>query len=97
MSVNSMTEIPRDAGLEGIEAIQFEQRIPGHIVLKIAAPHGLSAAASSRFARRIEDKTQGGCSVEVMQVDRIERTARGKSQMLVQHLNTRHYFGAPLH
>jgi phenylacetate-CoA ligase len=97
MSVNSMTEIPRDAGLEGIEAIQFEQRIPGHIVLKIAAPHGLPAAASFRFARRIEDKTQGGCSVEVMQVDRIDRTARGKSQMLVQHLNTRHYFGAPLH
>jgi phenylacetate-CoA ligase len=96
MSVNSMTEIPRDAGLEGIEAIQFEQRIPGHVVLRIAAPHGLSAAASFRFARRIEGKTHGGCTVEVMQVDRIVRTARGKSQMLIQHLDTRHYFEASL-
>jgi phenylacetate-CoA ligase len=96
ISVNSMTEIPRDAGLESIEAIQFEQRVPGHVVLRIAAPLGLAAAASFRFARRIEDKTQGGCSIEVMQVDRIARTPRGKSQMLIQHLDTRHYFGASL-
>jgi phenylacetate-CoA ligase len=94
ISVNSMTEIPRDAGLESIEAIQFEQRIPGHVVLRIAAPLGLAAAASFGFARRIEDKTQGGCSIEVMQVDRIARTPRGKAQMLIQHLDTRHYFGA---
>jgi phenylacetate-CoA ligase len=97
MSVNSMTEIPRDEALAGIEAIQFEQRIPGHILLRIAAPHGLSAAASFRFARRIEGKTQGGCSVEVVQVDCIPRTARGKSQMLIQHLDTRHYFASALH
>jgi phenylacetate-CoA ligase len=96
ISVNSLTEIPRDAALEGIEAIQFEQRVPGHVVLRIAAPHGLSTAASFRFARRIEGKTHGGCSVEVMQVDRIDRTARGKAQMLIQHLDTRHYFGASL-
>lgn len=96
MSVNSMTEIPRDVALEGIEAIQFEQRVPGHVVLRIAAPHGLSAAASFRFAQRIEGKTDGGCSVEVMRVDRIARTARGKAQMLIQHLDTRHYFGSPL-
>jgi phenylacetate-CoA ligase len=97
ISVNSMTEIPRDEALAGIEAIQFEQRIPGHILLRIAAPHGLSAAASFRFARRIEGKTQGGCSVEVVQVDCIPRTARGKSQMLIQHLDTRHYFASALH
>jgi hypothetical protein len=96
MSVNSMTEVPRDAGLEGIEAIQFEQRIPGHVVLRIAAPNGLSAAASFRFARRVEGKTHGGCTVEVMQVDRIARTRRGKSQMLIQHLDTRQYFDVSL-
>jgi phenylacetate-CoA ligase len=94
ISVNSMTEIPRDAELEGIEAIQFEQHVPGHLLLRIATPRALPPAVSARFAQRIERKAQGGCTVEVMQVGRIARTARGKFQMLIQHLDIRHYFGA---
>jgi phenylacetate-CoA ligase len=94
VSVNSLTEIPRDPGLEGMEAIQFEQRIPGRIVARVAAPPGIREAALQRFAHALEGKTQHGCEVEVMRVDRIARTARGKLRMLIQHLDTRGYFGA---
>jgi hypothetical protein len=41
-------------------------------------------------------KTQGGCDVQVAQVDRIARTPRGKARMLIQHLDIRKYFGAPI-
>jgi len=34
--------------------------------------------------------------VKVVQVDSIPRTARGKARMLVQHLDIRRYFGAPV-
>ncbi|MDB5794244.1 MAG: hypothetical protein JWR25_623 [Noviherbaspirillum sp.] len=94
MSVNSLTEIPRDPELEGIEAIQFEQRIPGRIVARIAAPRSLCEAALRRFAQNLERKTHNGCEVEAVRVDRIARTARGKLRMLIQHLDTGHYFGA---
>ena len=41
-------------------------------------------------------KTQGGCDVEVVQVESIARTPRGKARMLIQNLDIRRYFGAAL-
>jgi hypothetical protein len=46
------------------------------------------------MARAVSAKMQGGCDVEVVQVERIARTPRGKSRMLVQNLDIRRYFGA---
>jgi phenylacetate-CoA ligase len=47
-----------------------------------------------RIAAAIREKTQGGCEAKVVQVERIECTARGKLRMLIQHLDISRYFGA---
>jgi len=80
--------------LEPAEAIQYEQQEPGRLQLKVVAEKPLGDAALERIARAVERKTQGGCTVAAVQVPRIDRTARGKARMIVQHLDVRRYFGA---
>lgn len=77
------------------DAIQYEQRHAGKVVLKLVAGAPLCAAARESIARAVALKTQGGCDVEVAQVEAIARTPRGKSPMLIQHLDIRRHFGAP--
>jgi phenylacetate-CoA ligase len=77
-----------------VEAIQYEQQQPGHVVLRVAAEAPLDARTLASIAAAVERKTQGGCDVEVVQVERIARTSRGKARMLVQHLDIRRYFGS---
>ena len=76
------------------DAIQYEQEAPGRVFLKIAAEKPVPAGHLERIARAVEEKMQGGCEVTVVQVERIPRTPRGKTRMLVQHLDIRRYFGA---
>ena len=80
--------------LADVESIQYEQDRPGHVVLKVVAEHPLDDKAIARIAAAVREKTQGGCDVEVAQVERIARTPRGKARMLIQHLDIRRYFGA---
>jgi phenylacetate-CoA ligase len=80
--------------LAEVEAIQYEQERPGKVILKVVADHPMSAGHLANIAAAVERKTQGGCDVSVVQVERIARTARGKARMLVQHLDIRRYFGA---
>jgi phenylacetate-CoA ligase len=75
------------------DAIQYEQRAPGRLLLRLAADEPLDAAALGRIAAAVERKLQGGCEVVAQQVQRIERTARGKARMILQHLDMRRYFG----
>lgn len=77
-----------------VEAIQYEQQQPGHVVLRVAAEAPLDTRTLASIASAVERKTQGGCDVEVVQVDRIARTPRGKARMLIQHLDIRRYFGS---
>jgi phenylacetate-coenzyme A ligase PaaK-like adenylate-forming protein len=79
-----------------VDAIQYEQDRPGHVTLKVVAESRLDAGTLERIGAAVARKTQGGCEVEVTQVDGIPRTARGKTCMLVQHLDIRRYFGAPV-
>ena len=76
------------------DAIQYEQERPGRVVLKVVSEKPLGAPERERISSAVARKTQGGCEVEVAQVDAIARTPRGKSRMLVQHLDIRRYFGA---
>ncbi len=76
------------------EAIQYEQSRPGELLLKVVAEHAFAPGLQRAIAAAIASKTQGGCDVHVVQVARIERTARGKARMLVQHLDIRRYFAA---
>jgi len=80
--------------LAEVETIQYEQDRPGRIVLKVVADHQLTPDQIDRIGRAVAAKTQGGCDVEVAQVDHIARTPRGKARMLVQNLDIRRYFGA---
>jgi phenylacetate-CoA ligase len=80
--------------LADVEAIQYEQERPGHVVLKIVSPVPLDAHATERLAAAVGRKTQGGCDVQVVRVESIARTPRGKARMLVQHLDIHRYFGA---
>jgi len=79
--------------LAAVEAIQYEQRKPGELILKVAAESEIAPRDLRRIATAVAGKTQGGCDVGALQVERIERTPRGKSRMLVQHLDLRRYFG----
>ena len=80
--------------LAEVETIQYEQDRPGKLVLKVVADHAISGEHRASIAHAVAAKTQGGCDVEVVQVDGIARTPRGKSRMLVQNLDIRRYFGA---
>jgi phenylacetate-CoA ligase len=80
--------------LAEVETIQYEQDKPGKLVLKVAADHKLTAEQIHRIGAAVAAKTQGGCDVEVVQVDSIARTPRGKARMLIQNLDIRRYFGA---
>ena len=77
-----------------VDAIQYEQDRPGRVALKVVSETPLTAAQRESIAAAVERKTQGGCAVEVVQVESIARTPRGKARMLEQHLDIRRYFGA---
>ena len=80
--------------LAEVEMIQYEQRQPGHFLLKVVTPQPLSAAVRARIERAVVAKTQGGCRVEVREVAEIARTGNGKHRMLIQHLDISDFYGA---
>ncbi|HSN19645.1 MAG TPA: hypothetical protein VLS49_03155 [Usitatibacter sp.] len=82
--------------LSTLDAIQYEQERPGELRLKVVAEGTLDPRAARRIAGAIEEKLQGGCTVTVVQVPRIERTPRGKARMLVQRLDLRRRLEATL-
>jgi len=82
--------------LAEVLAMQYEQRRAGHVTLKVVTSAPLSAQQREGIRGAIAAKTQGGCEAEVVEVQEIARTARGKRQMLVQHLDLGSYYGAGL-
>jgi len=80
--------------LVGVEAIQYEQDRPGQVTLKVVTDGEPSVEMRKRIAQAIREKTQGGCAADVVRVERIERTMRGKFRMLIQHLDVSNYFAA---
>jgi phenylacetate-CoA ligase len=82
--------------LSVVDSMQFEQKEPGHLIIKVVAPHRLPDDACKRIVQAMQNKTQGGCTAELVQVDAIPRTLRGKHQLLIQHLDIGRYLGAPL-
>jgi len=72
--------------LAQVSAIQYEQVVPGKVTLKVVSASPLPDEAKRRIATAIENKTQGGCAAEVVEVEDIPRTGRGKHVMLIQHV-----------
>ena len=82
------------AELSVAQRIQYEQREPGLVTLKVVAEQPLAPAQCNAISRVLNRKAQGGCDFDVVQVAEIERTARGKQRMVVQHLDISGYLGA---
>jgi len=76
------------------DSIQYEQHEAGRLDLKVVARRELDAGAVASIERAVSEKTQGGVSVRVHRVARIERTSRRKHRMLIQHLDLADYLGA---
>lgn len=93
VSVTTLGAAHFDA-LAEVTSIQFEQREPGRVDLKLVSERPLTAGARRRIAEAVRAKTQGGCEVALHEVESIERTPRGKHRMLVQHLDLAGYLGA---
>jgi len=80
--------------LADVGAIQYEQREPGRIILRVETAVALSARARARVEQAVFDKTQGGCRVSVEEVASLPRTGRGKRSLLIQNLDLGEYLGA---
>jgi phenylacetate-CoA ligase len=80
-------------GFSFVDAVQYEQPRKGELIVKYAAPTPLSADVQRSLISVISNKT--GCDVTVVKVEGFERTARGKLQMLVQHLDLSSHLGVP--
>jgi phenylacetate-CoA ligase len=81
--------------LAEVQAIQYEQHERGRIELKVETSAPLSGKARESIVHAVREKTQGGCEVEIVEVDRIARTERGKQMLLIQHLDLSREFAAP--
>lgn len=73
--------------LSFLDAIQYEQREPGHLVLKYVSSRPLDESERRKIRVAVEEKTQHGCAVDLIQVNSIPRTRRGKQIMMVQHVD----------
>jgi phenylacetate-CoA ligase len=82
--------------LTEVDAMQYEQYVRGHFVLRVVSPRPLMPTVRERILHAVIAKTQGGCSAELVEVRDIPRTGRGKHQMLIQHLDLTGYFGSAL-
>ena len=76
--------------------IQYEQSVPGELVLRVVALRPLDDAVQREIEAAVRIKTQGGCEVHVEQVDQIPLTERGKQRLLLQHLDVSRYMGAAI-
>lgn len=80
--------------LEDVEALRYEQQSVGRLTMKVVVRQPLSDDVRARLASAVHAKTQGGCEVDVVEVERLALTRQGKHQMLVQHLDLGRFFGA---
>jgi phenylacetate-CoA ligase len=82
--------------LARVDAIQYEQREAGHVVLKVVSETPLTPDECDAIGRAVAAKTQGGCDVRVERVDSIPRTPSGKHLMLEQHIDLGKFWGNTL-
>jgi phenylacetate-CoA ligase len=69
-----------------LDAIQYEQFEPGKLIVRIEASRELPPWVRETVHRFFNAKMHGLVEAELQRVSRIERTARGKRKMLIQHI-----------
>ena len=80
--------------LASVGAIQYEQNEPGKLILRVETDHPLTEHARKSAEDAVWQKTQHGCTVEVIEVSHLERTKRGKRSLLKQTLDLSSYLGS---
>ncbi len=81
----TVVDIPKASA--AVEQFQFVQDAPGVVTLKIVRNPGYSDADERAVLQNLREKFGDGLRAEIAYVDAIERTARGKRPLLVQHLD----------
>jgi phenylacetate-CoA ligase len=79
--------------LPHIEKMQYEQMVPGELILRVVTDRVPVPGWDRLLAEAIWEKTQGGCVLKIMQVDDIPRTINGKHRMLIQHIKLDQFYG----
>ena len=69
-----------------VEATQYEQHVPGHIVVRLQSATPLDPAVLAVIDDYFKTKLLGMVNAELQVVPHIERTARGKRRLMIQHL-----------
>ena len=77
-----------DDTFDGIEAYQFVQNEPGACIIRIVSSSGIASPKIDKIKQRVESKLGGEFRCEVDVTDKIEYTARGKYQMLIQNIGS---------
>ena len=76
-----------DDTFDGTTGYQFVQREVGKCLIRVTADSGLSDSKLKEISDRVQNKLGKGYSCEIKQVHKLERTKRGKYQMLIQMLH----------
>jgi len=81
----SMTSLNlHDDTFDGITRFQFQQNVPGKVVLKLVSTKATGAKDAARFQRHFEPKLAHAIDLEVQFVDEIPLTRMGKQPMIDQ-------------
>lgn len=78
-----------------ITDLQFVQTVPGVVEMRCVLVPGRSAATLDDFASLVAEKSRGEITLEIVIVERIPTTHRGKKQAAIQHLDTRGHLVMP--
>jgi phenylacetate-CoA ligase len=70
----------------GLKTVQLEQLEVRRFIVRAVAPDGLSEAARDQLARRVVDAIGFEAAVEIVMVDDIPRTERGKRRLVVSRV-----------
>lgn len=73
--------------LDSVSETQYFQDKKGNIVFRIVPKADYTHEHGKQIKAAIEEKTEGGCDVEIEIVDSIKRTKSGKHMMMEQKLN----------
>ncbi len=82
--VSRMSVVPK--GLAGIRAAQFVQERPGAVTVRVLADGELPADTVDALRQRIRDRVGSDTDVDVVSVDELERTERGKIRGVISRI-----------
>lgn len=79
--------------LAHVAKMQYEQTVAGQLTLRVVIDGVAPAGWENTLKKAIRDKTQGGCLINILEVDDISRTSVGKHKMLIQHIKLDQFYG----